>query len=160
MVAVHSAVVSELYVPYIRPAENGNRTNCDWIQLNMPPIQGCDSSGGQSAGVTGLSTPSTPSSPRVKPSNHLMSLTVRCPQRFNFSAQPYTTEDLSLATHSHILERFPRNFISLNIDPFLMGVGGDDDCSVSTVHEDNLLYCGTVYEFDCELGLAYTNLET
>lgn len=41
---------------------------------------------------------------------------------FNFSAQRHTTEDLALATHSSELELFPRQFVAVNVDPFMMGV--------------------------------------
>lgn len=57
---------------------------------------------------------------------------------FNFSAQRFITEDLSTATHHTDLEYFPRPFLAVNIDPFLMGVGGDDSWSAS-VHEDFLI---------------------
>jgi beta-galactosidase len=64
----------------------------------------------------------------------------------NFSTQPYTTEDLSISNHSKELEYFPRPFTSLNLDPYLMGIGGDDSWSAS-VHEEFLLP-PSQYSFD------------
>lgn len=58
--------------------------------------------------------------------------------KFNFSILEYLTEDLEQATHSAQLESKPRSFLSLNLDPFLMGVGGDDSWT-ACVHEEFLL---------------------
>lgn len=73
-------------------------------------------------------------------------LRVTSSRPFNFSAQRFTTEDLHDSTHSSALEYFPRPFISLNLDPFLMGVGGDDSWT-ACVHEEYLLPPAE-YEFD------------
>jgi hypothetical protein len=67
-------------------------------------------------------------------------------QHINFSTQPFLTEDLALATHASDLEYHPRPFTSLNIDPCLMGIGGDDSWS-ACVHEDHLLL-PDIYSFD------------
>jgi len=72
---------------------------------------------------------------------------------FNFSVQRHTTEDLALSTHSSELELNPRQFVALNVDPFMMGVGGDDGWSAS-VHEQHLLNPG-VYTFDINLSIYY-----
>ena len=74
---------------------------------------------------------------------------------FNFSASRFTTEDLALSTHSTELELFPRPFVCLNIDPYLMGIGGDDGWTAS-VHEEYLLNPG-VYTFDINLSLFYNS---
>jgi hypothetical protein len=65
---------------------------------------------------------------------------------FNFSINRFTTEDLTAATHWHTLEYFPRPYYSLNIDPYLMGLGGDDSVSAS-VGDDYLLQPDS-YSFD------------
>ncbi len=80
-----------------------------------------------------------------------ISLRVVSEKAFNFSAQHFTTEDLQVATHNSELEYFPRPFISLNLDGYLMGVGGDDSWS-SCVHEEHLLP-PDVYHFDFSLSL-------
>lgn len=59
-------------------------------------------------------------------------------QPFHFSAQPYTTEDLARAVNTAHLETQPEPFTSLNLDAFLMGVGGDDSWTAS-VHPKFLL---------------------
>lgn len=101
----------ELFYEEIAPMDQGNDAN-DFIETlrgKMPsPI------------IMRIASTSTSSNP------------------FNFSAQSYTTEDLSLATHSTDLEYHPRPFTSLNIDPFIMGIGGDDSWT-ACVHEEYLL---------------------
>lgn len=82
-----------------------------------------------------------------------VSWTLSCGSLFNFSAQRFTTEDLSRAAHSSELELFPRPFVSLNVDPYLMGVGGDDIASAS-VQEDFLLP-PDVYKFSLEFSPHY-----
>ena len=72
---------------------------------------------------------------------HGTTLRISCSKPFNFSAQPYTTEDLSLVSNCCLLHACPRGFSSLNIDPFLMGVGGDDSWT-SCVHDKYLLPVG------------------
>lgn len=76
-------------------------------------------------------------------------ITVRSSKLFNFSVQEYSTEALSIASHSTSLDEY-RTLVShdkdysdqhlkhgftLNLDPFLMGVGGDDSWS-ACVHEE------------------------
>lgn len=68
----------------------------------------------------------------------------------NFSAMPFTTDDLNSAMHSTELEAFPRPFTSVNVDPFLMGVGGDDSWS-ACVHEEFLLLPDK-YSFDLDFS--------
>ena len=38
--AIHKTLVDELYVPYINPSENGNRTDVHWLQFRQVRIQG------------------------------------------------------------------------------------------------------------------------
>jgi hypothetical protein len=98
------------------------------------------------------------------------SMTVRCSKLFNFSVQEFTPEALSATTHSSGL--FRRALVCksgnqqggknsdvkgvyLNIDPYLMGVGGDDSWS-ACVHEGYLLP-PAVYNF--KVSLAFHNPE-
>lgn len=126
--ALHTCKISELYTPYIVPSENGNRTNISWIQLYSNNQDKIDSYDERSQKATSI---------RISSSN-----------KFNFSAMPYTTEDLIQAKHSSELESYPRSFTSLNIDPFLMGVGGDDSWS-TCVHDEYLLHPGQ-YSFNLQ----------
>ena len=66
------------------------------------------------------------------------SMVVRCCQPFHFSALRHTIEDLSAAQHTYELENSARPFVCLNIDPYIMGVGGDDSWS-ACVHDEFLL---------------------
>ena len=75
-----------------------------------------------------------------------------CP-RFHFGIQEYTTEDLSIAEHSTDLESLPRPFLSLNLDPHLMGVGGDDSWTAS-VHDEHTLHPDS-YSF--EFSFSFLN---
>jgi beta-galactosidase len=68
---------------------------------------------------------------------------------FNFSVQPFTTEDLNQAKNQAILNHFPRPFYTLNLDPYLMGVGGDDTWT-AVVHEEYLLH-PNVYNFQFKM---------
>lgn len=267
--AVHKALVDELYVPYINPSENGNRTDVHWLQLrqqkshyvnkhapssvfymgsvskdsasssslsskvvsrdsssntlnpfalsfdnedaeseseplgSLPPIDtgrfdrlntsrvgllmycsdratACSMKGLFDRKLTGRSlnsssdllsdrigtTPksNTVFSSRIANNNSTMSdyqnnsnvaSSKPATRLFNFSAQRFTTEDLALAAHSSELELFPRPFISVNIDPYLMGIGGDDSWSAG-VHEEYLVNPG-VHTFEVNLSLFLSN---
>jgi hypothetical protein len=107
------------------------------------------------------------------------SMTVRCSKLFNFSVQEFTPEALSATTHSsglfrralvcksgnmHGAQSDPtqqdgKNAVVkgmyLNIDPYLMGVGGDDSWS-ACVHEGYLLP-PAVYNF--KVSLTFHNPE-
>ncbi len=65
---------------------------------------------------------------------------------FNFSLLDQTTEDLEIFQHNSTLESLRRPFMSLNIDPFLMGVGGDDSWT-ATVHDEYMLSPQEPYAF-------------
>lgn len=114
----------------------------------------------------------------TKVSPERCSLTVRCSKPFNFSVQEYSSESLSIASHStslhrcstmgedvgHILDdtNSKQLFASkkggieglfLNIDPFMMGVGGDDSWS-ACVHEEFTLQ-PDVYSFKVSISFHY-----
>jgi len=82
-------------------------------------------------------------------------LRITSSRKFNFSAQPYTTEDLANAKHTTQLEHCPRPFTSMNLDPFIQGVGGDDSWT-ACVHEDYTLPATEApYEFDFTFSFKY-----
>jgi hypothetical protein len=112
--ALHTADLSSqtLHVPYVRPGENGSRTDTKWVQF------------------TDQSPAAAPHDPVVE-----HGLRISCNRRFNFSAQLHTTEDLARAKHTTDLAAYPRSFLAVNIDPYLMGVGGDDSWS-ACVHPE------------------------
>ena len=109
-------------------------------------------------------------------------ITVRSSKLFNFSLQEYSTEALSIASHSTALDSYTMQIpcradgsalgtyseehivsshekgnygrgLSLNIDPFLMGVGGDDSWS-ACVHEEFTLP-PSLYSFKVSLSFHY-----
>lgn len=85
---VYSATVDELHVPYIRPQENGNRTDVQWLEISTAAKNGLRIEG-----------------------DHL-----------NFSAHNYSLANLSSATHTIDLKK--ADFVTLNIDHRVSGVGG------------------------------------
>lgn len=150
-----------MYVPYIVPSENGNRTDVNFLQFDGNKSSGAVTGRSESlmkssdadkdcVGVLGDDEGSSPSSPSLPQSAFGHALRI-CSSigSFNFSVQPFTTEDLSIATHSTELEAFPRNFYSLNLDAHLMGLGGDDSWT-ACVHDEYVLPSDQQYE------MAYT----
>jgi hypothetical protein len=111
--ALHAADLGSqtLHVPYVRPGENGSRTDTKWVQF----------------------TEKSAAAPNDPVEEH--GLRISCSRRFNFSAQPHTTEDLARAMHTTDLTAHPRGYLAVNVDPFLMGVGGDDSWS-ACVHPE------------------------
>lgn len=101
---LYKTTVDEMYVPYVRPQENGYRTDVRWILL--------ENAAGAKLMVTALS-PDRP---------------------FCFSAQAMeneqfdTTEGLDYPGNQskHLNDIQPRNLVQLNIDYAQRGVGGDD----------------------------------
>lgn len=93
----YSGKVDDLITNYIRPQENGNRTDVRWVSFT--------DSGGKGLLVVGEGL-------------------------INFSAWPYSMQDLSDATHIHELPE--RNFITVNLDHQQMGLGGDDTWSTKS----------------------------
>ena len=75
--------------------------------------------------------------------------------RFGFSVLEHTTEDLIHASHNITLDTFPREFFALNIDPYHMGIGGDDSWTAS-VHEEHMLPQQEEYSFE----LAFSFLDS
>jgi beta-galactosidase len=63
---------------------------------------------------------------------------------FGVSAWPYSAEDLAAATHDHELPH--RDFVTVNVDGWQMGVGGDNSWSLP-VHPEYRLHPGRSYAF-------------
>ena len=133
--------------------------SADTAKITISPTHSTihvDSLGYENTGTTGTST--SPSQVALQQQQiqqqqygKPVSLRVDCSKRFNFSLQEYCTEDLQAALHSTSLEAFPRPFLSLNIDPYLMGVGGDDSWTAS-VHDEHLLDPEETYSFDLAMS--------
>jgi len=90
--SVHNMDISEIYHLYMRPQENGNRTEVRWLR-----VKGKDDKG--------------------------FKITDHSGQLLNFSAWPFSLQELERAKHIHELPI--GDFITLNIDLKQRGVGGD-----------------------------------
>jgi beta-galactosidase len=64
---------------------------------------------------------------------------------FGVSAWPYSTEDLAAAKHDYELPR--RDFNTVNVDGWQMGVGGDNSWNLP-VHKEYRLRPGKSYSFE------------
>lgn len=93
----YSAEVKDLYVPYIKPQENGNRTDVNLVTLTDNSGKGLMISG----------------------------------NKFNFSAHEYDLKTLTEAKHTTDIHKSGR--ITLNVDGFQFGLGGNDSWSKSTM---------------------------
>ncbi len=98
-IAIHSMTASEMKHLYMRPQENGNRTDVRSFEIT--------DSRGKGFSVTG-----------IKP--------------LNFGVHEYSQKKLDETQHIHELEK--DSFLSLNIDGFMRGVGGDMP-GVACLHE-------------------------
>ncbi len=110
-VGIYSLNACDIGHSYMRPQENGNRSDVRWLEI-------CDKSG------RGLKL---------------------CGRLFNFSAWPYTQEELEQAKHGH--ELTVRDFITLNVDHMQCGVGGDFP-GVASLHEAYKIHKGKSYAFE------------
>ena len=63
---------------------------------------------------------------------------------FGISAWPYSAEDLATASHDYELPH--RDFVTVNVDGWQMGVGGDNSWSLP-VHKEYRLNAGVPYTF-------------
>ncbi len=90
-VGFYSARVNNLPHNYLRPQENGNRSDIRWVSFKDDNGYGLEF---------------------VKAEDKML----------NFSAWPYSMEDLEKAEHIHELSE--RDFITVNIDYKQRGVGG------------------------------------
>ncbi|EIP98346.1 beta-galactosidase/beta-glucuronidase [Opitutaceae bacterium TAV1] len=126
----YEARVSEWITPYSRPQDNANRTDIRRIGFFDAEA------GGGSGSAAGLEIRAASGDGRP-----LAGVT----------AWLYTPEDLEAATHHHELPR--REAITVNVDGFQIGVGGDSSWGLP-VHEKYRLREKGTYAFAFELGRA------
>jgi len=101
---IYSGLVEDQYHNYVRPQENGNKTDVRWSSLS-------NESGD---GIIIFGSPT-----------------------FNLSAHHYSLDNLTSATHTHMID--DAGHITVNIDNQVMGLGGDDSWNPKT-HDEFLLH--------------------
>jgi beta-galactosidase len=109
--AIYSFPAAEMCHNYMRPQENGTRSDVRWMQATDDEGRGIRLAGSY----------------------------------FDFSAWPYTQEDLQNASHRDELKH--RDTITVNFDSEQRGVGGDFP-GVANVHEAYLVHRGRKHELN------------
>ena len=123
----YSGSVAEQYVPYIRPQENGNKTDVRWVVLAND-----DGVGLLAVGM-----------PLLSVSAHHNVL-----EDFESPEAGYVGhDDRSEAKNRHTTDVVPRDLVSLNLDYKQMGVGGDDSWGAQTHDKYRLLESRYHYTF-------------
>jgi beta-galactosidase len=105
-ISYYQAKVADLYTPYVRPQENGYRTDVRWLSLTND----------QGRGLLVAGEPLICFSAHHNTIEDFTSLHRNFDERLDNPAQ----------YNRHTDDVVPRNLISLNIDLAQMGVGGDD----------------------------------
>ena len=103
----YSGTVRDQYYPYIRPQENGNKTDIRWASISDEK--------GSGVLIYGLPT-------------------------FNLSVHQYSLDNLTKATHTHMIK--DDGPTTVNLDHMVMGLGGDDSWNPRT-HKEYLIPPGT-----------------
>ena len=124
----YASAVADLYTPYVRPQENGNRTDVRWAALT-------DGSG---VGLLAVGAP-------VLEVTALKNL----PDDFETPEAGYVDRDQSL--NRHISDVRPRDLVWLDLDLHVMGVGGDNSWGAYTHDEYRLLAQSYRYAFRLRL---------
>ncbi|MHA1729646.1 MAG: glycoside hydrolase family 2 TIM barrel-domain containing protein [Promethearchaeota archaeon] len=102
-VGIYNTSIDKIIHNYVRPQENGNRSDVRWVKFT-------------NNGGDGLIISAVESEPRLTENVPVPVL--------NFSAWPYTMKDLEKAQHIHELPL--RDLITVNIDYTQMGIAGDN----------------------------------
>jgi len=124
-VGLYKTTASEMYTPYIRPQENGYRTDVRWFSLTN----------GQGQGLMVVGEPLICFSAQNRIREDFTSLQRNYDSRLDNPAQYNRhTSDVKL-----------RNLVSVNIDLAQMGVGGDNSWGARTHLEYRLE--GTMYQY-------------
>lgn len=141
MNAVHHCRLTELHTPYIVPSENGSRADTTWLEiLRLSKTETSRREPRKSDDAVDLSQSSDKIVEQVDKETFesTVFMKISATRPFNFSAQCFTTEDLALCRHNTFLQSQSREFVCVNLDPYLMGLGGDDSWS-KCVHEEHLI---------------------
>ena len=124
---IYSGSVEDQYWPYIRPQENGNKSDTRWLQLTNAEGKGIE--------VLGFPT---------------IDFSVHHNIMEDFESLERTDgrhRDGDIVKNRHTTDVKPRDLTSLNIDYKQMGVGGDTSWGAHTHDEYKLLDTEYVYSF-------------
>jgi beta-galactosidase len=108
--------VAEQYVPYVRPQENGNKTDVRWVALT--------NEGGVGLLAVGM--------PHLSVSAHHNVLE-------DFESPEAGLMDRHEAVNRHLTDVRPRDLVSLDLDHRQMGVGGNNSWGAETIEPYRLL---------------------
>jgi beta-galactosidase len=126
-VDVYSGSVASQYVPYIRPQENGNKTDVRWVAITNDNGEGLLFKGLQ-----------------------LLSVSAHHNLLQDFESEGRTDgreRDGVRVENRHVTDVIPRNLTSVNIDYRQMGVGGDTSWGAHTHDKYSLLENEYTYGF-------------
>jgi beta-galactosidase len=116
-VGIYEATAAELYYPYVRPQENGNRTETRWVAVRDESGLGL-----LIVGDPWLSWSALP-----------------------FTQEDL--DEGSGKTGRHTFDLVARDFVSLNVDLAQMGVGGDNSWGAQPLEQYQLPYGEYEYSF-------------
>ncbi len=125
LVGRYTSTVADQYYPYVRPQENGNKTDVRWVALT-------DSASG--VGLLAVGRPLL----EVEAHNEL-------PSDFETPGAGYVERDETV--NRHIDDVRPRDLVWLELDLHQMGVGGDNSWGAQTHDEYRLLAPSYRYGF-------------
>ncbi len=94
IIGIYDSKVADQYTPYVRPQENGNKTDVRWLTLTNNAGYGLKIEGLQALGVTALHN----------------------------ASEDFDTGDTKKSMHQNDI--YPRNEVILNVDAFQRGIGG------------------------------------
>jgi beta-galactosidase len=116
--------VADQYVPYVRPQENGNKTDVRWVALT------------DDRGVGLLAV----GMPHLSVSAHHNVLE-------DFESPEAGYKERHEAVNRHVTDVKPRDLVSLNLDHRQMGVGGNNSWGQETIRKYRLLESSYRYSF-------------
>jgi beta-galactosidase len=125
-VGLYESTVTEQYTPYIRPQENGNKTDTRWLLLTDDNRTGLLVSGDPLISFTAL--------------NNIH-------DDFESPGKLSTYRKDALTANTHTTDVKPRDFVNLNVDMGQMGVGGDDSWGARIHTQYRLLNMKYEYSF-------------
>jgi beta-galactosidase len=123
-VGLYSSSVADQLVPYIRPQENGNKTDVRWVAL-------------ATADGVGLLAVGEP----------LLSISAHHNVMQDFESPEAGFMPRQQAVNRHAIDVRPRDLVSLDLDLRQMGVGGNNSWGAETIDQYRLLDSSYRYSF-------------